>query len=167
MSKKKKKDFKPLTINPIVSSGEPVAITEFKRPRWKHFLRLLTFTGIILLYIMFGFTSYNSHIVLHHGFSIKEGIAYILALAIAVPIIPSVLMEADYVKIEPDGLLIKNLIYRTKVAWEDITKFSDPLYLKFGILRTKKAFFLLNRRDLPNYNQLVETIREKGVQPNN
>ncbi len=90
--------------------------------------------------------------------------ALFLGLIIALPVFPSVILEADTVTIEPSGIVIKNLLFKNKEAWEDIKSFINPIYLKFSILKGKKFVYLLNRRDLSDYDQLVETIEQKAVQ---
>lgn len=161
MYKKKKKEFKQLSVNPVV---EPTVVTHFKRAAWKHWMRLLMLGVLVLLYSLFVFTSYHTHLVLHQGFNPKELLAYFLGLVIFVPVFPSVVMEADWVQLKPNGILIKNLLFKNEEAWEDIKSFADPIYLKFSILKGKKFVYLLNRRDLSDYDQLVEAIRDNAVQ---
>lgn len=161
--KKKKKEYKQLSVS-AEQAPEKTLSTHFKRPRWKHFVRMGTFGMLLMLYALFLFTSYNSHVVLHESFHPKELIAYMVALVIAVPIFPQVFMEADEVTIEESGIVIKNLLFAKRLAWQDIKSFSNPIYLKFAIIRSPKFYYLLNRRDLPNFDQLVEQIQQKTAQ---
>ncbi|MBX9572150.1 MAG: hypothetical protein K2X77_24870 [Candidatus Obscuribacterales bacterium] len=160
---KKKKEYKDLKVNQAVTAENSLP-TQFKRSRWKHFLRLFIFGVICMLYILFAWTAFHTHVVLHQGFHPKEGLALFLGLIIALPVFPSVILEADTVTIEPSGIVIKNLLFKNKEAWEDIKSFINPIYLKFSILKGKKFVYLLNRRDLSDYDQLVETIEQKAVQ---
>lgn len=159
---KKKKEYKELKVNQAPAPAAP--ITTFKRSRWKHFLRMFIFGVLVMLYLMFIYTAYHTHVLLHQGFHPKEGLALFLAICIALPVFPSVFLEADSVSVEPDGLVIKNLLVKNKVFWTDIKSFINPIYLKFSILKGKKFVYLLNRRDLSNYDLLVETIESNAAQ---
>lgn len=106
--------------------------------------------------------SFRAHFIQGKGFDLHEPIVYILCSLMLIPILPSVVMEVDYVKVEEDGIVFQNLIFRKKEKWEDIKKFSNPLWLKFAIVKAKHFFYLLNRRDIPNFDSLAETIESKS-----
>lgn len=151
---KKKKEFKQVTL------GES-AVEEFHRPRWKHYLRWLIFCFVVFLYLTLLLTSYNTHVILHRGFVLQELIVYILCTIMMIPIVPSVFLEVDYVKVSDDTIELQNLLFRRIERWEDIKRFDNPLFLKFAILRTKSCVYLLNRRDLQHFDKLIETIEQK------
>ncbi len=154
---KKKKEFKEL------STGQEVVNTVFSRSRWKHFIRWIIFCFVLFLYISLLLLSYRSHFLLHKGFLLQEFVVYIMCSLMMLPILPSVVLEVDYVKLEEDGIIFQNLIFKKFVKWEDIRKFTNPLYLKFAIVRTARFVYLLNRRDIPNFDELAEKIREKAI----
>lgn len=78
-----------------------------------------------------------------------------------IPILPSVVLEVDAVKTDDEGITFSNLLFRKREKWENLVSFSNPIYLKFAIVKSKSFFYLLNRRDLPNFDTLVERIRMK------
>jgi hypothetical protein len=159
---KKKKEYKDLKVN---QAPEPIpAKTQFKRARWKHFMRVFIFGVVLALIGLFIWTAYYTHVLLHQGFHPKEALALFLVLCVCAPVLPSVLMEADSVSIEPGAIVIKTLLFKYRESWEDIKSFANPIYLKFSILKGKKFVYLLNKRDLSDYDQLVATIEEKAVQ---
>lgn len=160
MAKKNKKEFKQIPV------GEDAAdVAEYLRPRWKHYLRWMIFSFMLFLYFTLILNSYHQHILLHRGFLLQELFVYILCSLMMVPVLPSILFEVDYVKIDKESILCQNLLLRRIENWDNIVKFSDPMYLKFAILRSKSFpfFYLLNKRDIPNYEKLAETIREKAI----
>ncbi|MBX9686291.1 MAG: PH domain-containing protein [Candidatus Obscuribacterales bacterium] len=154
---KRKKEFKQVELG-----VEPVK-TEFLRSRWKHYLRWLIFCFALLLYIMLILTSYHSHVLLQKGFLLQELVVYVLCSLMMLPILPSVVLEVDYLRLEDDGIVLQNLLFRRKLLWDEIQGFIDPRYLKFAILRGKKFFYLLNRRDLPHFDEIAEAIRAKAT----
>lgn len=156
MAEKKKKEFKQVAV------GDS-ATTEFLRSRWKHYVRWIVFAIVLFLYFGLLLRSYHAHVLLHKGFLLQEFIVYILCSIMMLPILPSVVMEVDYVKVEDDGIVFQNLLFRKKEKWEDIVKFSNPLFLKFAIVKTKGFVFLLNRRDIPNFDQLADTIERRAT----
>src|SRR5579883_1986416 len=153
---KKKKEFK------VVSVGGEAAL-EFTRARWKHYLRWLVFCVAILLYLMLMLSSYNSHFILHKGFIPQEFIVYILSTFMLVPVMPQVFFEVDHIRLHDTGIEIQNLVMKRHEKWEDVVQFADPKYLKFAMLRTKGFIYFLIRRDLPQFDKLVERIKEKTI----
>ncbi len=154
---KKKKEFKDIPIGDAAA-----AVEEYQRTRWKHYLRWLVFCWVLFLYTMLLMQSYHSHIILHKPFIIKELIAYVLCTVMLVPIVPSLVLEVDYAKVDDDALILQNLLMRKRELWTDMVKFWNPTYMKFAILKTKGFIYLLNRRDIPKFDKLVETIRSKS-----
>lgn len=151
---KKKKEFKQVPIG----ENQP---QEFLRSRWKHYVRWVVFCIVLFLYFSLLLLSYHAHFLLHKGFLLQELIVYILCSIMLLPILPSVVMEVDYVRVEDDGIVFQNLLFRRKEKWEDITRFANPLYLKFAIVKTKRFVYLLNRRDMPNFDHLAQMVEEK------
>lgn len=80
-----------------------------------------------------------------------------------VPIMPQVFFEVDHIRLDDDGIEIQNLLMKKHEKWEDVVQFADPRYLKFAMLRTKSFVYFLNRRDLPEFDKLVERIKEKTI----
>lgn len=138
-------------------------LERFQRARWKHFVRFFFIGIIVLLFVALTIRSYELHFVYKNGFDVREIVIYLWATIILLPFLPTLVFEADKVELGTDGLRLKNLFYGAHEKWEDIRSFKNPIYLKFAILRGKKGFYLLNKRDLPNFEQLVETIQHKAI----
>lgn len=162
MSKKKKKEFKQLAVGEEASES-----LQFVRARWTHWLRWIVFLFVCFLYLLLFLKTYDMHVIQHRGFLLQEVIIYCICTIMMIPVIPSVVLEVDRVEIDKEGLVLHNLLFRRREAWSDIVKFIDPKLLKFAILKTRGFFYLLNRRDLPNFDKLVETIQQKNINAQN
>jgi hypothetical protein len=159
LSKKKKKEFKELTVG-----GEAVETLEFVRTRWKHYLRWIMFSFLMLIFFMLLWTTFKVHVLAQEGFMLKELVLYTMCGLMMIPVGSSIVLEVDYVKVEGDTIVFQNLLIRRSERIEDIVKFIDPVYLKFAIVKTKGFIYFINRRDIPNYQQLFETIKTKAIQ---
>lgn len=157
MSKKKKKEYKEITTG--VEAFESI---EYTRTRWKHYFRWLVFGFIMMLYLMLLLTSYKQHILLHRGFILQELVGYIVCTLMMGPVLLSLVLEVDYIKIDPEELVLQNLLLRRRERWENISKFYNPPLLKFAIMFSKRFVYLLNRRDIPQFGELVDTIKQKA-----
>jgi hypothetical protein len=152
----KKKKFKELPVGELAS-------VEYERARWKHYLHWLLFSAVVFLYLLLILSSYSSHVLHHHGFMLQELIIYVICTLMMIPVLPGVILEVDYVRVDPEEVVFQNLLLRRIERWENLIKFDDPVILKFAILRSKDFVYLLNRRDIPDFGQLVDTIKEKAV----
>lgn len=141
--------------------GQEGQQSEFIRSRWKHYIRWGVFAFVMFLYFSLILLSYRSHFIQGQGFVLKEIVVYIMCSLMLVPILPSVVLEVDYVRVEDDGIVFQNLVWRRKEKWENLTSFANPIYLKFAIVRSKSFIYLLNRRDIPHFDALAERIRAK------
>lgn len=137
--------------------------TEYQRSHWKTAVRWLAVGGIVLLYVGLLQRTFHVHVQMGKPLSPTDGLLLLLVLCISIPLVPQLILEVQSVKIDEDGLCLRNLIWGFKEKWEDLTELKNPQYLKFAILRGKKFWYLLNRRDLPDFERLVERITEKSI----
>lgn len=159
------------TAMPAVTgdAGSRQLSTIYKRNRWQHLVRFVALGGIMAL--DFGLLGSG---ISHHmtkTFTLvqlgKEFLAYFLVLLCNLAVLPSILLEANSVEITDDRLILNNLLFRTCLPWTDITAVIAPIYLKFAIIKTKRFFYLLNKRDINHFQDLINTIREKVGAPAN
>lgn len=144
------------------SIPEPT-LTNFRRARWKHYMRFIFVGIIVFLFVELIFCTYNIHIVRHESFKLKEIFAYGLAMIMVLPFLPTLVFEVDELDIRASGISVKNLLYRVEESWEDLISLKNPIFLKFAILKGKKGLYFLNKRDLPEFDELIETIRNKAI----
>ncbi|MBY0356490.1 MAG: hypothetical protein K2W82_00700 [Candidatus Obscuribacterales bacterium] len=135
----------------------------FERARWKHYIRFF-FVGIML--VLFGgllLQSYDLHVNYHRGFNPKEVFIYVWATIIFLPFLPTLIFEIDKVETNEQGLELDNLIWHSHENWSDLTSLKTPIYLKFAILKGKRGFYLLNKRDLPDFGKLIDSINHRAI----
>lgn len=76
-------------------------------------------------------------------------------------ILPICVLELDYLEPGPDFLRLGNILWSSRVLWADIVSLKMSDRLVWAILRTKRAFYLINRRDIPRFEELIVEIGEK------
>jgi hypothetical protein len=134
----------------------------YKRPAWKHYIRFAALA--MILFVDFGMISsglrmhFVTHKVLTGPMILKELFAYILLLVANLTVLPSIVLTASRVDVDAGGLNCQNLLWRTRIAWDDIRSVSAPIWLKFAIIRTQRFFQLVNKRDMSQFNELIQTI---------
>lgn len=155
MPKKKK----PIPFPP---SGGPTAI-ETRRSGWKSTFRWVGVGMVAFMYTGLAFMLYKVHVLMGKPFTSTEALLFFLVSLISLILLPQLVLEIQYVKVEEDGLRLRNLLFGVKEKWEDLLFLRDPPYLKFAMLRSKRFLYLLNRRDLPDFDRVVEIIRKKAT----
>lgn len=160
MSRKKKKEFKELPVGAEAVDGIEY---EYQRSRWKHFFRWFMLGVVMMFYLMLFLLSYRAHVLQHKGFLLQELLGYLLCTIMVAPVIPSVVLEVDYVRTGLEEILFRNLLWARRERWQDIVKLIDPRFLKFAVVRTRTFVYLLNRRDLPHFDELMETIKDRAI----
>lgn len=84
-----------------------------------------------------------------------EVFQFLFVLFIDAYMLPSLLFEINSLAIGENGLEIGALLWRTRVPYEDVVSFKVPTMLTWAILRTKRCFYLINRRDIPKFQELM------------
>jgi Bacterial PH domain len=133
---------------------------EYKRSRWRHGSNVLKVLIIVILNIGLVGSAIDRH---NQGFPLKwqqELLTGIFVLFCDVTILIPTILEADAVTISDDKITIKCLFFKRSIAWTEITEFRSPNYVRIATLRTRRGFYLLNKRTLPGYEQLEKTIRQ-------
>lgn len=129
-------------------------------------MRWVAFLFVVLVDVTLVATTVNAHFIRHIPTStlplVREFIGFFLIACCHLMVVPSIVLEANKIQVTPERLILDNLIWRAKIKWEDIAAFNAPRILKFAILRTKKFFYLINKRDIERYDDLAEIIRHKA-----
>jgi hypothetical protein len=139
-------------------------VIECRMPAWKMGLRLIGFLLVIVLVGALIISDISIHNAKPHPHHPKELLLYgIFALFMSAICTPA-LFEARRVLVAADGLQLWTLWWRSDLSWPDILEFHHPSYLKVAMIRTRRCFYLLNKRDLTNYSEL-ESRLENQVKP--
>ncbi len=75
--------------------------------------------------------------------------------------LPSLFFEVKGVIVAADSLTIETLFGRHVIANEDIVSLKLPKFLVWAVLRTKRGFYLINRRDIPDFEELLSLMAPK------
>jgi hypothetical protein len=138
----------------------------FQRPRWKHGTRIFGFIVMAVLNVSLVMSDVE-RIGKHHELSlIQEVITYLALIVIDATLLLPIVFEVDKVIVQDSRLILKTLFWTAKPPWSDLISFSNPKMLKFGILKTKflktkKIFYLINRRDIRGYDRLAQILSER------
>lgn len=116
-----------------------------------------------MLYVAVAAKTYNAHFVLGKPFSGSEATFFFMVTFASLMVVPQLVLECQVVKLEEDGIRFRNLFFGLKERWEDLKWFQNRAYLKFCVVRGKKFIYLLNRRDLSDFDLLIEEIKTKAI----
>ena len=133
----------------------------FRRRLFKHLLRyfyLLMLLGLTVSMPM----SLIERVQLHHHIDLGSELFLLLfILGINLLILPSAFFEVNGIILNDDGLKIETMLLPVKVSFDQIVSLTVPNYLNWAILRTKRGFYLINRRDISNFNELYGLLAPK------
>jgi|AGTN01.1.fsa_nt_gi hypothetical protein len=141
--------------------AEEPGVETYKRPLWKHLLRyIIAFTIAVL-----NFSIVMSFITrLEHGQSmdvLKELFFFVFVGIVNVLFAVPAIFEVNRARVDDETLQLDALLWRTRLKWGDLVEFEQPRFLKFAILRTKRCFYLINRRDIIAFDTLARSITDK------
>jgi hypothetical protein len=139
-------------------------MTVYKRSSLKNAFRWLAFGAIVFLDVtcIAQTISYFATHAVTASMIAKQSFMYLIMFFLNCAILPAVVMEARKVEVLDDKLVIHNLLYTTTIPWTDVRKVSNPIWLKFAIIRTPRFFALINKRDVEGFSDLIQIIREKA-----
>jgi hypothetical protein len=90
----------------------------------------------------------------------QELLTAVFVLFCDLTILVPTILEADSVVVTDDKMTIKCLFFKKTLAWSDIIEFKSSGFVRVSTVRTRRGFFFLNKRTLPQYPQLEESIRK-------
>jgi hypothetical protein len=76
-------------------------------------------------------------------------------------LVPS-LLQASSVSINPQGIVVTTLLWKSKLSWVDILWFHKPSSLGVAVIRSKKCLYLLAKRDFVNFDELIRVIASRA-----
>lgn len=138
--------------NAELPHGEAVV---FRRKTFKRIIRyfyLLMLTGLVVSLPMSMIERHQHHLSIDFK---AEAFLLVFILAMNVLILPSSLFEVHAVIVKNDGLRLETMFAPVDIAYDDIVAFKLPPYLIWAVLRTKRGFYLINKRDIGNFDQLL------------
>jgi hypothetical protein len=137
----------------------------YRRARWKHYIRYLALLGLIVVdcsFVSSAIRVITSHTEITVYLLSRLCMIYLIMLLSNLMFLPSIVLESDSVEVGDDGLTMKSLLYTAKVPWSDVKRVTNPLFLKFAIIRTPRFFQLINKRGIEGFDELIQTIQMKA-----
>ncbi|MBK7746789.1 MAG: hypothetical protein IPP57_10700 [Candidatus Obscuribacter sp.] len=132
-----------------------------QRKRRKHYVRFFFLFFVVMLNV----STIGSLVgrLLHHGqvSLTAELFQFVFNLALDLYILPSLLLEADSVEVDDQGINIKVLLWQSQLKFADVQSFQVIKYFTWAILKTRRCFYLINRRDLPNFDELLVILSSR------
>jgi hypothetical protein len=144
------------------SSSQPDSVV-FAVVGWRLALRILTLLIMLALnYALLG--SAIMHLQAPSAASLRtDAFSLLVLLFFNLAVLFPTLIQVSNLEISPEGMVIKTLLWKSKLNWADIKSFSKPATASFAILRAKKCLYLLARRDFSNFDELVRIIASRCV----
>jgi hypothetical protein len=134
---------------------------QFKRPLWKHLLRYPAAIMLVVLNVAI-FMSFIERLPQHRVMDpLRELFFFGMVGFIDVFMFLPIILEVNRIETDRDGLKVSALFWKARLRWDQITKFEQPRFLKFAVIRTPRSFYLLNKYDLKPFFELAEIISAK------
>jgi hypothetical protein len=134
----------------------------FQRPAWKHYIRFAALAMILFVDCGMISSGFRMHFVAHKVLTgqmvLKEMLAYILLLVANATVLPSIILTASKVEVNSEAMVCQNLLWKARIPWDAVRSVSAPIWLKFAVIRTERFFQLINKKDMSNFNELIQTI---------
>lgn len=138
----------------------------FKRPLWVHFVRYFGLIVIIVLNVSMVMANLEHH---QKGEVIdvtKEIVCYLFLLLIDATMLFPIIFEINSAKVSLEGIVIGTTLWRKKYKWTDIVKFNrGPSYLKLALIKTQRCFYLINKKDVRDFDILAAIIESRAGKP--
>ena len=137
---------------------EQKVLYKCSRLRRKHYMRLFFFFCLFLLNAA-SLLSLINRLVDHRAVQVSAELFHFLCVfVIDIYMVPSVIFEVDELTVREDGLTVKALLWQRHLRFEQVVSFQNHKNFLWAILRTARCFYLINKRDMKNFDQLVEIL---------
>ncbi|MDP3507337.1 MAG: hypothetical protein Q8T09_05060 [Candidatus Melainabacteria bacterium] len=149
------------TVSPGAKNTGPVVEHVFRRRIFKHLLRYFYLFMLIGLSVSMPMSMLERAQLHHHIDLASELFLLLFIVGINALILPSAFFEVNGIIVKADGLKIETMLFPVSVPFDQIVSLTVPNYLVWAVLRTKRGFYLINRRDIANLDELVGLLAPK------
>ena len=142
----------PTTIQPL---------NDFERKGIKNVFQAIGF--VIILCLNISLIGGDIHLTLaHHAINWQNELmtASFLVFLDVTTLIPMI-FQVRRLRMWEDRVIIQTLFWTSKLTWDQITELTHPQNVTLSILKTKRAFYLINRKDLPDIELFFAKVKEK------
>lgn len=114
------------------------------------------FLGCVLLLNIATVMSLAGHIVRQESINwASEAVQFLFNIAFTVYMVPTLLLECQSVEVTEHGVNLRVLLWKSRLGFSEVELFQVFRFFTWSILRTSRCFYLINRRDLANFDQLM------------
>lgn len=143
------------------SAGQQYPNNVFARTRVQNAFRVFGMLVVICLNIT-SIGSFCDRLTHHLPINpIFELVSLIVVLFFDVTILLPIVFEVDSATAEPDRLILKTTLFKKSIPWSNIVELRSPVYMRIAILRTKRCFYLINKRQISRYDELSAIVTDK------
>jgi hypothetical protein len=143
------------------SQGPEVPDVTYQRAAWKHLYRWILFifvAGLDIAMPMSLLERISHHMVIK---PMPELAQFGFLFFVNCYFLPVCLFEVNYVIVRAEELVVANLLWAARLKKGQIVSLTTPRLLVGGLLRTARCFYLINRADIPNSDELLTVISER------
>lgn len=138
----------------------------FKRPLWVHLIRYFGLLVIIVLNVSMVMANIEHHMKNEVIDISKEIICYLFLLLIDATMLFPIVFEINSAKVSLESITIGTTLWRVTLKWQDVIKFNrGPDYLKLALIKTRKCFYLINKKDMKEFDMLAAVIEARAGKP--
>ena len=136
-------------------------VLTFQRARWKRYIRYFGVFVLFWLNVSLVLATIEIHSTHESPDIWRELLSFVIVLFFDVTILLPTLIEADTIWATSEALTVGTIFWKSKIAWPDIVAFHNPVWLTYAILKTRRSFYLINKRDMQPLDELLATIEHK------
>jgi hypothetical protein len=133
----------------------------YERPLYKTVARAFgAFVLCILNVAMVG--SIISRVQTHQRMNWQlEGVTLLVIIFMDFAILRQVVLEVRKVSLWKDRIALNTLFWQAILTWDQIVEFKKPGIVSLAVLKTKKVAYRLNKKDFPQFDELMEKLEAK------
>lgn len=139
-------------------------ILRFRRHPLKHFPRYFFLIIVIGMNISMWMSVLSR---MHTGFVFdlgQEAIQFAFLAMVDLYLLPTLILEVNSLGFGDCTLSIGALLWRSSIPYESLRGFWMPKYFALAILRTPRCFYLIRRKDLGDFDRIMDLLVEKIVE---
>ncbi len=71
------------------------------------------------------------------------------------------LFQVRCIRVWEDRLAVQTMFWTSQLAWQDIISLTLPAYMRVGIMKTKRCYYLIDRRAIRGFDEFLTKLKEK------
>jgi hypothetical protein len=133
----------------------------YTRAAWKHVYRWILFIFVLGLNIAMPMSLIERISRLMVIRPMSELMQFGFVFLVDLYFLPVCLFEVNSVIVKGEELIVSNLLWTAKLTKKNIVALQMPRMLASVVLKTTRCFYLINKSDIPNSDELVTIISQR------